>query len=143
MRSSLKPGVTETRTISVDSGRTVEFADPKAGKSHLVYATPALIKDIEIVCRDVILAHADAGEDSVGTRVDVLHLAPALPGQSVTITVDVNKVDGRTIGFEVSATDGLEELCKGRHERFVIDIGKTFARLDAKAEKIAGGGQDG
>ena len=83
MKPSLRAGVSGTRRIVVDRDRTIGFM----GEAARVYATPALVSDIEYACRDLILEHLDAGEDSVGIEVAVQHLAPTLPGMMVEIDV--------------------------------------------------------
>ena len=131
MKASLQPGVLRVNRITVDRGRTISFM----GDEGRVYATPWLIGDIEYTCRDLILEHADAGEDSVGVEVAVKHLAPTLPGMAVEITVRVTAVDGRKIAFEAVAKDELDEIGRGTHTRFVVDVAKTIERLEAKAAK--------
>ena len=131
MKASLQPGVSRVNRIVIDRDRTISFM----GEDARVYATPWMIRDIEHTCRDLILEHADPGEDSVGTEVAVKHLAATLPGMTVEITVRVTAVEGRKVSFEVSARDELEAISAGTHGRFVVDIGKTVERLKAKAAR--------
>jgi fluoroacetyl-CoA thioesterase len=131
MKPSLQPGVSRVNRIIVDRDRTIGFM----GEEARVYATPRLIGDIEYTCRDLILEHADPGEDSVGTEVAVKHLAPSLLGMTVEITVRVTAVEGRKITFEVAAKDELDDVSRGTHTRFVVEVAKTIARLKAKAAK--------
>jgi fluoroacetyl-CoA thioesterase len=131
MKDSLKPGVSFTRKITVDRDRTISFM----GEEGRVYATPRLIGDIEYTCRDLILQHADPGEDSVGMEVSVKHLAATLPGSTVEISVTVKEVDRRKIVFDVSAKDEVEPISAGTHARFVVESAKTIERLKAKAAK--------
>ena len=105
------------------------------GEEARVYATPRLVSDIEITCRNLILEHADPGEDSVGMEIALKHLAPSLPGMTVEIDVRVVAVDRRKISFEVSARDELDEISAGTHARFVVDVAKTIERLKAKAAR--------
>ena len=88
-------------------------------------------------CRDLLLEHSDAGEDSVGTDIAIRHIAPTLVGMSVEIKVTVNAVEGRKVSFDISAKDEIEPICSGTHGRFVVDVGKTIERLKAKAAKGA------
>src|ERR1019366_993470 len=118
MKASLQPGVSRVNRITVDRERTISFM----GEDGRVYATPWLVKDIEYTCRDLILAHADAGEDSVGVEVAVKHLAPTLPGMTVEIMARVTAVEGRKVTFEVVAKDELDEIGRGTHARFVVDV---------------------
>jgi fluoroacetyl-CoA thioesterase len=131
MKSSLQAGATLTRRIVIDRDRTIGFM----GEDARVYATPSMIMDIEQTCRDLIMEHADAGEDSVGIEVSVKHLAATLPGMTVEIAVKVSSVEGRKVVFEVSAKDELEAISTGTHTRFVVDVAKTIERLKAKAAK--------
>ena len=131
MKGSLKPGMSRTSRITVDRDRTIGFM----GEEGRVYATPFLVRDIEHTCRDLILEHADAGEDSVGTEIAVKHLAPTLPGMTVEITATVKEIEGRRIVFAIAAKDDLEAISSGTHQRFVVDVGKTVERLKAKAAK--------
>jgi predicted thioesterase len=110
------------------------------GEEGRVYATPALVRDIEHTCRDLLLEHSDAGEDSVGMEVSVRHMAPTLLGMAVEITATIVAVDGRKVTFEVSAKDNLEPICSGSHSRFVVEKIKTLERLKAKAAKHAASG---
>src|SRR5262249_37649181 len=124
-------GVSLTRRITIDRDRTIDFM----GEDARVYATPSMIMDIERACRDLIMEHADAGEDSVGIEVSVKHQAASLPGMTAEITVKVASVEGRKITFDVSARDELDTISSGMHARFVVDVDKTVERLKAKAAK--------
>ena len=131
MKDTLRVGTTFTRRLTVDRDRTISFM----GEEGRVYATPRLVSDIEFCCRNLILDHADAGEDSVGMEISLKHLAPSLPGMTVTITVKVVAVDRRKVSFEVAARDEIDEISTGTHTRFVVDVSKTIERLRAKAAK--------
>ena len=132
MRDSLKAGVELRRTLTVDRDRTIGFM----GEKGRVYATPELVRDIEHTCRDLILEHADAGEDSVGTEVAIRHLAATPLGMEVMITATVSEVDRARVVFDIVASDPVDQICKGRHERFVVAVDKTIQRLEAKAAKV-------
>jgi predicted thioesterase len=93
--------------------------------------------DIEMACRELLLAHLDAGEDSVGTRVELDHIAATLMGMSVEITVKVAELNGRAVTLEVEAHDSVEPICRGKHSRFIVDVAKTAQRLAAKGQKAA------
>jgi len=133
MKPSLRPGISITRRLVVDRERTISFM----GEEGRVYGTPSLGRDIEHVCRDLILEHADPGEDSVGVEITLRHVAATLPGMEVEITATVTAVDGRKVTFDVSAKDEIEPIGAGTHTRFVVDVKKTYERLKAKAAKRA------
>ena len=132
MKPSLQPGVSRVSRIAIDKAKTIGFM----GEEGRVYATPYLIGDIEMTCRSLILEHADANEDSVGTEVAIKHLAPTLPGSTVEITATVTAVEGRKVLFAVTAEDEIDTISSGSHARFVVDKAKTIERLKAKAEKL-------
>jgi fluoroacetyl-CoA thioesterase len=131
MKDSLKAGVAGSATVAVDRERTIDFMGEKAR----VYATPMLVRDIEIACRDLLGRHLDAGEDSVGTRVELDHLAATLMGMQVDLDVTITEVKGRAVSFEIGGRDSVEPICRGRHQRFVVDVATTEKRLAAKAAK--------
>jgi predicted thioesterase len=133
MKPSLAPGVSAVNRFAVDKAKTIGFM----GEEGRVYGTPHLIGDVEMTCRNLILAHADANEDSVGMEVAIKHLAPTLPGMTVEITVSVTAVEGRKVVFAVTARDDLDPISSGSHARFVVDKAKTVERLRAKAAKLA------
>lgn len=135
MKESLRPGVSLVNRVQVDRDRTIGFM----GEEGRVYGTPYLVRDIEMTCRQLILDHGDAGEDSVGTDVSIKHLAPTLLGMTAEITATVSAVEGRKVTFTVTAKDDLDQICSGTHGRFVVDTAKTVERLKAKAAKVAAG----
>ena len=131
MKASLGPGVTATKQLTVDRDRTIDFM----GENARVYATPMLVRDIEMTCRGLLLEHLDPGEDTVGTRVELDHLAATLLGMTVELTVSVVDVKGRAVMLEVSGSDGIDVICRGKHNRFVVDVKTTEGRLAAKRQR--------
>ena len=131
MKATLATGLTSQTTLVVDRDRTIDFM----GDEGRVYATPMLVRDIEIACRNLLLQHLDAGEDSVGTRVELDHIGATLLGMTVQIDVTIAEVAGRAVTFAIEARDNIEPICKCRHSRFVVDVAKTAQRLAAKKQK--------
>jgi fluoroacetyl-CoA thioesterase len=131
MKDSLKTGLADTASYRIDRERTIDFM----GENARVYATPMLVRDIEVTCRNLLLRHLDSGEDSVGTRVEIDHTAATLLDMTAEITVTVVEVKGKSVVFEVSGTDGVDAIVRGRHSRYVVDVEATAARLAAKAKK--------
>jgi len=128
MKDTLANGVTMTRRLTVEKDSTIDFM----GEDLRVYATPALVRDVEVTCRDMILEHLDDGEDSVGARVEIEHLAPTLPGMWVDVTTTIAVVKGRMVTMEFEVHDQIEQIGRGNHTRFVVDMAKTGERLAAK-----------
>lgn len=122
-------GSTTTCRITIDKPRTIDFL----GEELRVYATPELVRDIEVTCREFLLGFADAGEDSVGTGISISHSGATLLGMNVDITVTVAAVEGRKVTFSVAARDDAEEISRGEHGRFVVEVDKLRARVAAKA----------
>ena len=131
MKNTLAAGIAAKRKYRVDRERTIDFM----GEQARVYATPMLVRDIEVSCREFLLEHLDAGEDSVGTRVEIDHLAATLLGMVVEISISVAEVKGRLVTFAVEAHDGIDAICRGKHSRFIVDVNQTKQRLAAKAAK--------
>jgi predicted thioesterase len=133
MKASLKAGVAASREFVVDAARTIDFM----GEEARVYATPMLVRDIEVTCRDLLLEHLDPGEDSVGTRVEIDHLAATLLGMKVTVSATLGELKGRAAVFDIVATDGVDTICRGRHTRFIANVEQVKSRLRQKRAKAA------
>ncbi len=100
-----------------------------------VFATGYLVGFLEWACIQAINSHLDwPAEQTVGTHIDVSHIAATPPGLEVTAKVKLVEVDRQRLVFEVEAYDGVELISKGRHERFVIDKVRFDARMKEKAE---------
>ncbi len=131
VKPTLKKDLSASRTLTVDEARCIGFM----GKEGMVYATPRMVSDVEYTCRDFLLQHLDAGEDSVGTHVSIDHLAATPLGLQVTIQINVEQIDRRKVVFRFSVRDPIEEVGRGTHERFVVETVKTRERLAAKRAK--------
>ena len=131
MKSTLKAGLASTRIFTVDESRCIGFM----GKEGMVYATPRMVLDVEFACRDLLLEHLDAGEDSVGSHVSIDHLAATPLGLEVTIDVAIVDIEKRRVTFEFTVRDTVEECGRGKHVRFVADKAKSFERIKAKRAK--------
>ena len=133
MKDTLRPGVSRTSRITIDRDRTIAFM----GEEARVYATPRLVSDIEMTCRQLLLDHSEEGEDSVGVEIALKHQAATLLGSTVEITATVTAVDRRKVVFEVSAKDEIDQISTGTHARFVVGLDKRVEALRAKATKLA------
>jgi len=131
MKNTLQTGIAARREFPIDAARTIDFM----GEEARVYATPMLVRDIEVTCRELLLEHLEPGEDSVGTRVEIDHLAPTLLGMRVTIDATLAELKGRAAVFDVTATDGIDMICRGRHARFIANVEQVKQRLQQKRAK--------
>src|ERR1700684_2302082 len=95
MKQSLRQGISKVKRFSVDRDRTISFM----GEEGRVYATPSLVRDMEHTCRDLLMEHADDGEDSVGVEIAMRHLAATLPDMEVETTATVKALDRPPVPF--------------------------------------------
>ncbi len=97
-----------------------------------VLGTPFMIMLLEMTCRNSIVPLIEAGYDSVGTEVNVRHLAATPLGMEVTFRSEVIAVDDRRVRFKVEAFDAKEPIADGTHERFIINVERFAKRLAEK-----------
>jgi len=98
-----------------------------------VLATPHLIAHLEMTARNSIKPLLDPGHDSVGTQVNVAHLAATPIGMNVTFRSEVIGVQDRKVTFRVEAFDEQDKIAEGTHERGVVNVAKFATRVAAKA----------
>jgi predicted thioesterase len=106
-----------------------------------VLSTPDMIRLIERTAIEAVQPCLEPGQATVGTRVDVAHLAGTLVGMTATIAVELTAIDRRKLTFRVEVRDELDEAGKGTHERFIVDAAQRLPRLQEKLNrwKAAGG----
>jgi len=97
-----------------------------------VLSTPEMIRAMEHTCRDLVLPMLDAGYDTVGTQVNVSHLAATPLGMPVTFQAEIIAIEDRRVKFSVVAFDEKERIGEGTHERAIINVAKFATRLAAK-----------
>lgn len=137
MRATLQPGLSHEFQFVVPPSKTVPNLYPEAPEFQVmppVFATGFMVGLIEWTCILALKPHLDwPQEQSVGMHVDFSHTAATPPGFTVTVRVKLEKVEGRKLTFAVTADDGVDTICEGIHERFVIDAAKFNARVAQKA----------
>lgn len=139
MHPDLKPGVRHELRYTVAPDKTVphvyrEFAEFQ--QMPPVFATAFLVGLIENTCQKAILPYLDwPREQSVGTHVDLSHVAATPPGFMVTVDAEVIAVEGRIVRFKARAFDGHDLISEGTHERVVIDHARFMQKVAAKAAK--------
>jgi len=131
MKPSLQAGLQFRKEIQITEDRCIGFM----GREGMVYATPKMVSDVEYACRDWLVSHLDAGEDSVGTHVTIDHLAATPLGLKVSIEVKVKEIDRRKVVFDFSVKDPIEECGRGTHVRFMVEKAKTHTRLAEKRKR--------
>ncbi|MFC3999606.1 thioesterase family protein [Nocardiopsis sediminis] len=130
MSHSVTAGTTRT------AHRVVEERHCTRRGEHHIFSTPNLVLFLEETAIEALADHIGEHQSSVGSRVDIAHTAPTLLGQSVAITATVTEVDRRRVVFSITAHDGADEVASGSHERFIVDLDKFGARLDAKSDAL-------
>ena len=97
-----------------------------------VLGTPHMIGHMERTARNTVLPYLEPGHDTVGTVVNVAHLAATPLGMSVRFRAEVLSVADRRVTFKVEAFDEVEKIGEGTHERFIVNIGRFAQRVQAK-----------
>ncbi|MEW7975427.1 MAG: thioesterase family protein [Candidatus Thiodiazotropha endolucinida] len=136
MKDTLKPGIKYTHKFQIPRSKTVPSLYPESEEFVLmpeVFATGFLVGFIEWACIKTINPYLDwPAEQTVGTHIDISHEAATPPGLEVTAIVELLKVEGRKLIFNVEAHDGIDLISKGTHERFVINKEKFDSKLSEK-----------
>ena len=137
MKVSLKPGITHELRFRLPESKTVPHLYPEAPEFQAmprVFATGFLVGFIEWACIQAVQAHLDwPREQSVGTHVNISHLAATPPGLEIVARVRLVEVDGRRLVFEIEASDGVDVISRGTHERFIIDVERFAQKVRQKA----------
>lgn len=128
----LETGIKGTNEIIV----TEELSAKKLGSGLLpVYATPAMIALMENTAFESVAQYLEEGCGTVGTALNVKHVAATPIGMKVTCKTELVKVDGRALTFEVKAYDECGLIGEGVHERFIITEEKFMAKTNSKLSK--------
>jgi len=141
MKPTLAPGLSDTHSYTVTAANTVpHLAMDRSTFDDIpeVLATAYMVVMMEGACTKVLRPHLDAKEGSVGITVNVTHLAATVPGQTVTVTATIEKVEGRKITFHVLAHDGFDKIGEGTHTRAIVPWDRFKSGVAAKAAKARG-----
>ncbi|HJU59062.1 MAG TPA: thioesterase family protein [Nitrososphaeraceae archaeon] len=134
MEFDVKIDTTKERVIITNSNQTTSFL----WEGENVLSTPSMISEMEETCRlllkDFFLK--DNEWDSVGTRVEIRHIAATPVGSKIRLKAIVESVDNRKVMFNVEAFDEIEKIGEGRHERFIINIPKFKSKFEEKKKKL-------
>ena len=133
MKDGLEVGMSRTRRIDIDKGRTIGFM----GEDLRVYATPEMVRDMEQTCLQFVKEFLDDNENSVGIRVEIDHMGPTLIGMWADITATVIEVKGSKISFDFEVHDQIDQVGRGKHVRFVVELDQQKSRLEAKRAKMS------
>ena len=132
----LQPGLRHRETVRIGDAHTVPAMTPLfASFSEMppVFATAYLVAFVEWTCTQALRGHLGEGQLTVGTRVELSHVAATPVGMQVTAEVELVAVEGRKLRFRAVCRDEAELIGEGFHERAVIDNARFLARMHAKA----------
>lgn len=132
MKSIPRTGMTGEQRLTVGETNRITFAD---ARMPAVLATPWLVAYLEYAAREAIAPCLEVHERSVGTFVEVEHLAPVPEGFEVVCRARVIRVDGAVVTFQVEAHDGTELVARGLHRRRVIDVDRFARRVARKRDR--------
>jgi predicted thioesterase len=126
---AIEPGLVGVIEVVVQPADT---ADALGNKGVHVLATPRLVGLLELAAIRAVEAELPAGAGTVGTQIDIRHLAATPVGMRATIRATLREVDGRRFVFDIEGHDEAERIVEGTHERFQIDQARFLARIAAK-----------
>ena len=127
-------GATKERKVKINSNQTTTFL----WEGENVFSTPAMISEMEETCRLLLKEQfiSNAEWDSVGTVVNIKHLAATPIGTEVLIKSKVISVNGRRVMFDVEAFDKIERIGQGQHERFIINVPQFKNKFNEKIKRL-------
>lgn len=134
MKGIPKVGTAGEQRFVVERSHAIDFAD---GVMPAVLSTPWLIWFLEHAARDAVLPSLDDGESTVGTHVDVQHLAPTPLGQTVTCIARVVRAEGAAVSFQLEARDEHELIARGFHKLRVIRVERFASRITGKSRGLS------
>ena len=129
MKANLKIGTTGEERFVVEPRHAIDFAD---GGMPAVLSTPWLIWFLEHAARQAMLPLLEAGESTVGTHIELRHLAPTPVGRTVICRARIVQADGAVISFQLDAHDEHERIAKGLHRLQVILVDRFAQRVRRK-----------
>ncbi|HEX6645961.1 MAG TPA: hypothetical protein VF047_02150 [Nitrososphaeraceae archaeon] len=134
MEFDVKIGTTKERVITTNSNQTTSFL----WEGENVLSTPSMISEMEETCRlllkDFVLKEKEW--DSVGTIVDIKHIATTPVGSTIRLKAIIESVNNRRVMFNVEAFDDIEKIGEGKHERFIINVAKFKSKFEEKKRKL-------
>lgn len=126
----LEPGLVGKASLLVEERHTA----PRIGSGRItVLATPVMINLMESAALDAVEAHLPTGRQSLGTKIDVSHIAATPVGMQVYATAELVEVDGNRILFRVEAHDEQDLIGEGLHHRIIVDVQRFDVRIQKKS----------
>ena len=118
---------------------TSDLAAINLGSGSLqVYATPAMVRFIELTCRKLVEPQIPESQSTVGIDIRVQHLAPTPVGGEVKVRAEITEIDGNRIRFRAEVSDAEEKVGEADHWRAVIDVARFEKRVEKKRQALGG-----
>ena len=135
MTEQLRAGLTFEKTLIVDESHTARHL---AGKGIRVFSTPEMVRLMEECALEGVLPYLQPNQNTVGTRVEMRHLAATPMGMRVTARCTLMEIDRRRLVFKVEVHDEIEKVGEGLNERFIVDREKHEQRIEEKLSRRKG-----
>ena len=134
MEFDVKIGATKERVVTTNSNQTISFL----WKGENVLSTPSMISEMEETCRLLLKDFVLKGKewDSVGTIVNIKHIAITPVGSKIRLKAIIESVNNRRVLFNVEAFDDIEKIGEGKHERYIINVAKFKSKFEEKKGKL-------
>jgi len=133
--ANIPVGTKNEQKLLVTEDVAIDFMGVKGAR---VLSTPNMILRLEHTCRSLVQPLLDPGYDTVGTHVNVYHLAATPVGMTVSFRGEVISVEGRHVNFKIEAFDEKEQIAEGTHQRFIVNVERFAARVQEKARQGSG-----
>jgi len=128
---NLKVGLSASIETVVFSKNTAE----EFGSGDIdVYATPAMISLMEKAALSAVALHLPKGQTTVGTLVNIRHIAATPVGMKVRAVAELIGIEGKKLSFKIEAFDENEKIGEGYHDRYIVDMGKFREKVYGKKD---------
>jgi predicted thioesterase len=112
---------------------------------HFLFSTPSMVQLAERAAMEVLAPVLAPGQISVGTHVEIRHLAPTPEGMTVRAIAEVTEIEAARVAFKIEIFDDLVKVGEASHQRFILDMERYVQRLEMKKAEfknsIASGGK--
>ena len=127
--ANIQVGTTHEEKLLVTHDVAIDFLGVEGGR---VLSTPNAILGLERASRNAVFPLLDPGYDTVGTHVNVYHLAATPVGMTVTFRAEIVSVNERRVNFKVEAFDEKEKIAEGTHQRAIVNVVRFSAKVQEK-----------
>ncbi|PYT23125.1 MAG: thioesterase [Acidobacteria bacterium] len=129
--ANIPVGTRNEEKLVVTSDVAIDFMGVEGAR---VLSTPNMILGLEKTARNLLVRLLDPGYDSVGTNVNVSHLAATPMGMTVTFRTEVTSVEDRRVNFKVEAFDAQDQIAEGTHQRAIVNVERFVAKMREKIQ---------